>query len=85
MEIRANARKNQVNSNRLIRKYFNSGYFITILHKNSRKLSTIPPPPPREESAPDVYGRVLENVLVKSCDMAYSHKSKFKVVLVVIK
>jgi hypothetical protein len=43
MEIRANARKNQENSGRFIRKYrLNSGNEITILHKNSGKLSTAP-------------------------------------------
>jgi hypothetical protein len=43
MEIRANARKNQENSGRyLSENRLNSGDFITILHKNSGKLSIAP-------------------------------------------
>jgi hypothetical protein len=88
MKIRANARKNQENLGRFIRKYINplsgnapkctliyyftlsnarlfylsggecchsilnSGYFITIPHKNLDKLSTAPPPPPPESMSP---------------------------------
>jgi hypothetical protein len=38
----------------------NSGYFITILHKNSGKLSTAPAP--RKASAPYAYMQVLGNI-----------------------
>jgi hypothetical protein len=40
MEIRANARKNQENSDKFIRNRLNSGNVITILHDNSGKFST---------------------------------------------
>jgi hypothetical protein len=46
MEIRANAKKNQEHSGRFMKNMLtDSGYFITILHKNST------PPLPRKASA----------------------------------
>jgi hypothetical protein len=41
----------------LLENMLKSGYFITIFHKNSGKLSTAPPPPPPQKtSAPFSYG-----------------------------
>ena len=56
-KIRANLSENMLKS----------GYFITILRKNSGKLSTAPPPPPQKTSAPFSYDRDL-TILGRQCD-----------------